>query len=123
MLNVCCRPHPGEQRVTANSSARFGSPDPFQAGERPLQAPGAQPAMDILSRPTSPDGLGGGLYSSYTMGAGLEGLICASPPPTRDGPLRCGPPTPSFTPLWQLRRGPSPAQGIVVSAAPRCCLQ
>ena len=86
-----CRPHPGEQRVTANSSARFGSPDPFQAGERPLQAPGAQPAMDILSRPTSPDGLGGGLYSSYTMGAGLEGLICASPPPARDGPPRWTP--------------------------------
>lgn len=84
--HVCCRPHPSEQRVTANSSARFGSPDPFQGGERPLQAPGAQPPMDILSRPTSPDGLGGGLYSSYTMGAGLEGLICASPPPARDGP-------------------------------------
>ena len=85
-----CRAHPGEQRVTANSSNRFGSPDPFQGGDRPQQqhmqgGTGGHPAMDIMSRPTSPDGLGGGIYSSYTMGAGLEGLICASPPPTRDG--------------------------------------
>lgn len=81
------RPHPSEQRVTANSSNRFGSPDPFQGGDRPQhqQSGRSQPPMDIMSRPTSPDGLGGGIYSSYTMGAGLEGLICASPPPTRDG--------------------------------------
>ena len=74
--------------MTANSSNRFGSPDPFQGGDRMqqhhMQQPEGGPAMDIMSRPTSPDGLGGGLYSSYTMGAGLEGLICASPPPTRD---------------------------------------
>ena len=108
--HVCCRLHPGEQRVTANSSARFGSPDPFQAGERPLQAPGAQPAMDILSRPTSPDGLGGGLYSSYTMGAGLEGLICASPPPTRDGPLRWTPDT-MFHPTVAAARRAFPCTG------------
>lgn len=88
------RAHPSEQRVTANSSNRFGSPDPFQGGERPqqqhMQQPGGLPGMGIMSRPTSPDGLGGGIYSSYTMGAGLEGLICASPPPTRNG--RDGPP-------------------------------
>ena len=81
--------------MTANSSNRFGSPDPFQGGDRPQQhhmqgGTGGHPAIDIMSRPTSPDGLGGGIYSSYTMGAGLEGLICASPPPTRDG--RDGPP-------------------------------
>lgn len=46
---------------------------------------------DIMSRPTSPDGLGGGLYSSYTMGTGLEGLICASPPAVRDHPPRRAP--------------------------------
>lgn len=82
--------------MTANSSNRFGSPDPFQGGERPQQhqqqqhhqQSGGHPAMDIMSRPTSPDGLGGGIYSSYTMGAGLEGLICASPPPARDGHVR-----------------------------------
>ena len=43
---------------------------------------------DMMSRPTSPDGLGGGLYSSYTMGTGLEGLICASPPAVREHPPR-----------------------------------
>ena len=84
--------------VNANSSARWGSPDPFLpngrggaggantgtgAGGPPLGS--APNTGDLLSRPTSPDGLGGGLYSSYTMGTGLEGLICASPPPTRTG--------------------------------------
>ena len=81
--------------VNANSSARWGSPDPFLpngrggagantgtgAGGPP---PGSAPSPgDLLSRPTSPDGLGGGLYSSYTMGTGLEGLICASPSAVR----------------------------------------
>lgn len=46
---------------------------------------------DAISRPTSPDGLGGGLYSSYTMGTGLEGLICASPSAVRDRPPRRAP--------------------------------
>lgn len=31
----------------------------------------------------SPDSLGGELYSSYSMGQGLEGLICASPSAVR----------------------------------------
>jgi hypothetical protein len=69
----------------ANSASRWGSPDPFLPGERATQwVPGA----DIMSRPTSPDGLGGGLCSSYTMGTGLEGLICASPSAVRDRPPR-----------------------------------
>lgn len=33
------------------------------------------------SRPMSPDGLGGGLYSSVFMDTGVEGLIYSSPPP------------------------------------------
>jgi hypothetical protein len=48
------------------SPERYGSPESY-------------------SRPTSPDGLGGsaGIYSSYTMGQGLEGLICTSPDAVR----------------------------------------
>lgn len=42
------------------------------------------------SRPTSPDGLGGGLHSSYTMGQGLEGLIFSASPAVR--PARRAPP-------------------------------
>lgn len=38
---------------------------------------------DPIARPTSPDGLGGGMYTSYGMSQGLEGLICASPSAVR----------------------------------------
>jgi len=43
------------------SPARAASPDP--AGTRPM----------------SPDGLGRGMFTSYILGSGLEGLICGSP--------------------------------------------
>ncbi|BDA49060.1 probable phosphatidylinositol 4-kinase beta [Coccomyxa sp. Obi] len=84
------------ERVNGNSNNRWGSPDPFLPGDRPSAwgPPGGAGALgrpmspDIMNRPTSPDGLGGGLYSSYTMGTGLEGLICASPPAVRDHPPR-----------------------------------
>ncbi|KAL0039390.1 hypothetical protein WJX79_005779 [Trebouxia sp. C0005] len=39
------------------------------------------------TRPTSPDGLGGGMYTSYGMSQGLEGLICASPSAVRRNSL------------------------------------
>ncbi len=43
---------------------------------------GAYPmSPDGDSRPMSPDGLGGGLYSSVFMDTGVEGLIYSSPPP------------------------------------------
>lgn len=54
---------------------RFGSPEPF------ISPPRVRPGDP--ERPTSPDGLGGGIYSSYSMGQGLEGLICASPSAVR----------------------------------------
>ena len=41
-------------------------------------------SVDLPQRPMSPDGLGGGIYSSHTMGQGLEGLICASPAAAQD---------------------------------------
>ncbi len=78
--------------VNANASSRWGSPDPFPPGGRAAAAAASAAANnagnpphtgDLMSRPTSPDGLGGGLYSSYTMGTGLEGLICASPSAVR----------------------------------------
>ena len=36
-----------------------------------------------MERPMSPDSLAGELYSSFSMGQGLEGLICASPSAVR----------------------------------------
>jgi hypothetical protein len=52
--------------------ARFGSPN--------VTSP---PRSRTMDRPTSPDSLGGEIYSSYSMGQGLEGLICASPSAVR----------------------------------------
>ncbi|KAL3135684.1 hypothetical protein ABBQ38_006156 [Trebouxia sp. C0009 RCD-2024] len=45
---------------------------------------------DPIARPTSPDGLGGGMYTSYGMSQGLEGLICASPSAVRRQSLAGG---------------------------------
>lgn len=77
------------RRLGAAGGARWGSPEPFVSPGR---------GMPDSSRPTSPDGLGGGLHSSYTMGQGLEGLIFSASPaarPTRRAPAREHP-TPHF---------------------------
>lgn len=73
--SLCCR---SNARAGLNGS-RFGSP-------KHVTSP---PRARCMERPTSPDSLGGGeLYSSYSMGQGLEGLICASPSAVRAA-LRC----------------------------------
>jgi len=53
--------------------SRFGSPHNVTS----------PPCSRTMERPTSPDSLGGEIYSSYSMGQGLEGLICASPSAVR----------------------------------------
>ena len=64
--------------LSGNWTDRIGSPEGFFGfgGSRAT-------SPDPIARPTSPDGLGGGMYTSYGMSQGLEGLICASPSAVR----------------------------------------
>ena len=75
MLNVNCK--------CREWRGRFGSPDPVRSPTRPLSAD--------RTRATSPEGnLGGGFYSSFSIGQGLEGLLVSSPNaqrPPRSAPL------------------------------------
>lgn len=58
------------------------SPDPLaRRGTRDGQQLSSDGGPGEGSRPMSPDGLGGGLYSSVFMDTGVEGLIYGSPPP------------------------------------------
>lgn len=61
------------------------SPDPLAR----RAASGSLPLSPTSSRPMSPDGLGGGLYSSVFVDTGVEGLLSGSPPPDLRL-LRCG---------------------------------
>ncbi|KAK9814469.1 hypothetical protein WJX72_006450 [[Myrmecia] bisecta] len=74
-----------DRRMRPNNFDRFASPNARWGSPEPFTPPNAHrwASPDGTSRPTSPDGLGGGIFSSYTMGQGLEGLICASPSTVR----------------------------------------
>lgn len=61
--------------MSRQPSDRLPSPDRFISPSRQF-------------RPTSPDGLGNGIYSSVALGQGLEGLIGASPSAIREARLR-----------------------------------
>ena len=65
------------------------SPDPARLGSDGLPlSPDAGGGLGVPggggSRPMSPDGLGGGLWSSVFVATGVEGLLVGSPPPDLD---------------------------------------
>jgi len=59
---------------------------PERAGPRFLeQWDGEAMSPELSSRPTSPDGLGGGIYSSVFMDTGVEGLMSYEEPSPQEG--------------------------------------
>lgn len=72
--------HPLSHRRRRNSADEVESSSRWwwhMGGEVRSPVRGASP--EVLSRPMSPVDLGRGMFSSYILGSGLEGLVCASP--------------------------------------------
>ncbi|KAL4457452.1 hypothetical protein ABPG75_012317 [Micractinium tetrahymenae] len=72
---------PVKRRADGGRTPLLLSPSDSFSARRSRSAGGLPLSPDGDSRPMSPDGLGGGLYSSVFMDTGVEGLIYSSPPP------------------------------------------